>query len=360
MHKLTAEPFKEKLIQPIAIGGNVLKTRFGYRVSLSNRNDITVYSELSPLPGLHKENAKEALKQLVQFQKQLETEYKNFLEFIKLVDINNITSLDYLQVPLYPSVRFSIEMLFWQMALICNEPMTDLFKKKFDQPLPVNALITDIGKLSHDELETMTSQLLEKKTTTLKLKIARDSLERETENILIMANRMPQAKFRFDSNRRFTVNQVETFHEKIKSIHNQIEYYEEPFFYKRDYEKISEYLPIAFDESVYENSEIMHDNNFLHRKKFVALVLKPQAIGGVIKTLQWYGRFYNHHKKFIISSTFESITGLKNISLLARLLINHDSSLSAAGLDTIRWFMNRDYHAQLLQATEKNPLLTMP
>ena len=206
-----------------------------------------------------------------------------------------------------PSLQFALSSL--------DEPAID------ELEVPWNALL--VG----DEVSLLSSleQAIDAGCRAVKLKVARQDLDRDIERVKAVAARLPQQMaLRLDANQAWTFAEAERFIRGIGDV--DLEYLEEPLSDPSQLESLYAETGVryALDESLLAGQDVNQ-----HYPNAAALVCKPTILGGraALDRLAKFG------KPMIFSAAFESGVGIARIVQLAA---DYSPSIPA-GLDTLDW-----------------------
>jgi o-succinylbenzoate synthase len=170
-------------------------------------------------------------------------------------------------------------------------------------------------------------------------------------------NALPSGvSLRLDANRAWSPEQALTFGKAVADC--VIEYIEEPLADNSLLERFHTEtgLPLALDETLDDTTP----KSFHPIKGVTALILKPAALGGFEKTMQFAGMAQRHNLKPVISGVFQSGLGLTADACLAAGLNEDDVP---AGLGTFKWlkedvlvnkFRAQNGQVNVLEAFEKS------
>ncbi len=273
-------------------------------------DDISVWGDAAPFPGLHHEKI------------------ENILHWLKtkIFLIENLNEIEDLKTP-FPSVDFAISscILQWQ-AKKKGIDLRHFLSISARDTIPVNALITGTGE---DALKSL-NQAQKKGYKYFKVKVGRQSIESDIALLKKICESLEiESWLRLDANQAWTFEEAVRFFSEFKNF--PIEYIEEPLKKSKDIPKLHKEfeIPIALDESLYDQ-----DPEFLDFfSEFDAIVLKPSRIGSIKKTLYWIDKAKYNQIKTIISSSFDSGVGLRVCAEIAAA-----KTTTASGLDTFSWF----------------------
>ncbi len=315
--------FKLAFRNSMTIGQHRLKFREGLYLDLIKENKIIATSELSPLPGLHQESLEQAkfnLEKTLQFilcnqEKFITKNIKLDVLFFNLFQPNFI---------ILPSVMFCLESA---LLMITKE-----IKAKFQVNKKLNILQNDLYLPTCGNLEKQILEWNKKNLKKLKIKIGKINLKDEIAIINDIINETSNSlQLRIDANQSLTNDQLLYLCESINL--NRVEYFEEPTSNISSLLKIIEEeqlnIHLALDESLRQ-----FDLNNTLPEKITHLIIKPNLIGGISKTINYFNL---KNIKVVLSSSFESEVGLNNISLLAQYQADNFAQV-AAGIDTLKFF----------------------
>jgi hypothetical protein len=166
----------------------------------------------------------------------------------------------------------------------------------------------------------------------LKIKIRPDQKNLQETGALIksLLTHKPDIKLRLDGNRCFELEELNLYMTKL-NLRSSIEYIEEPF--KNSANQYFFNYPIAIDESLiaYQN----HLEQLANFAKGTTFILKP-SIFGISKCFEICKYAKEHFYNVVISSSYETATGLSPLLYLAAL-----NPKSHHGLDTLK-FLPKD------------------
>lgn len=214
----------------------------------------------------------------------------------KKKEIENIHSLeDLYALNLYPALLFALESAF----LMAQDPIKKTSIKK-------SAFLMG----SYEEILSQASFYLEKGFVSAKLKLSHLSLS-EAEKLVYKLK--DQFSLRLDFNQSLETSEALTFFDAFPL--STFDYVEEPLKNPQDLSLIRH--PIGIDESLYHHFSL---DDLSHLSSLKALVYKPSIQGGykeASKLLSWCKK---SNCSFVLSSAYESATGLHHIANMARRL----------------------------------------
>ncbi|MCK5033825.1 MAG: o-succinylbenzoate synthase, partial [Calditrichia bacterium] len=292
--------FQLPLRTPLKIANKEILTRDGLIIKITDESNNIGVGEISPLPGLHKEN-------LLQVENQIR-KYSSF--FIDKKVPNNLNQFDggfdtwLKDLELFPSVRFGIESAF--LSLFASKQRitpTDLFSNSPKKSILINALLS--GK--QDQILEKVHHYLNEGFSVFKLKVGRNSIEEDIKLVNTL-NSFLESKslLRLDANQAWSLKEALHFFQNIN--HKNIEYIEEPL---KDYDQLEilfnkTNMPIALDENILKISA----SSFVPPSWIKAIIIKPTVIGSIEKSIQLIRFAENNGMLPVISDTFQSGVGL--------------------------------------------------
>ncbi len=165
--------------------------------------------------------------------------------------------------------------------------------------------------------------------SSIKLKLARQPLERETHLVRELLAQTPQLRLRIDCNQGWTLRQAEVFLAAIPLT--AIDYLEEPCAeLQHSLQLATEFgVSVALDESLRQPGFSLPEHPGLR-----ALILKPSLTGSLEQLDDWISLAQQRGLRAILSSSYESSLGLSQLAALATQL----TPLETPGLDTAAAF----------------------
>ncbi|MHC5082787.1 MAG: o-succinylbenzoate--CoA ligase [Planctomycetota bacterium] len=298
--RCSAQLYTLPLVRPLTTKVDSSLRRQGVILTLQTDSGLSGYGEIAPLPGLHQETISEAAGQL----------NKQFDRLLKLDIPEN----------LYPSIRAGIEMALFDLQQQIDQSVD------WAGSIPINALCVAYDESLIEQVENLVSQGF----SSIKIKVGRESIERDIEMIKQVLDTMPNhVSLRLDANRTWTFTQAKQFCDAIDP--EQIEYIEEPTQRYSDHrDLIKAGLPIALDETLSETPLCQLDPEF-----YRAVVLKPSVLGGFKKTAEIIRWARQHSITPVISSAFQSSLANRLYLLFAA---SNGMIQTSLGLDTQKWF----------------------
>jgi len=302
-----------------------VKNRSGLLIRICDEQNIFGVGEIAPLPGLHKENLEDALKNLneiasflpnsevpLQLEK-LENGFENWIGRRKIM----------------PSVRFGLEMAVLNLlAESTSQSLGRVLSENCQEEIEINGLV--IGE--KNEIINQAKILIGDGYRTLKMKVGRKSIDEEIETVEELREIINgKAQLRLDANRRWSFPDAVRFAKSVGL--DNIEYIEEPL---GDVIKLKDYfdqtaMPVALDESLSEQPL----DNLENLRGLKAFIIKPSVIAGFERSMKLVRYAKARGIYSIISSAFESSLAL---TALANFAASFGPRDTAMGLDTNRWF----------------------
>jgi O-succinylbenzoate synthase len=301
---------------PVTVRGVLLARREGLLLRLKYGEHLA-FGEIAPLPGLHTESLDEALRTLEAFFPELSRLNRNTSDERKhLFD----------KVTLPPSVATGIELALINLEAVETGSLP-LFPGFF-QPastIPVNALLAGDPQTVLDRA----AQRYAEGFRAFKLKVRKGHLDDAVACIRAFHNAFGEkAELRLDANQSLDFDEAVAFGKALPA--GCISYIEEPL---KDAALIPEFhaatgLPSALDESLWQRPELLDE---IGPDPLAALVLKPNCIGGIRKSLDLAAKAHRMGLQAVFSSAFESSVSLGMYALMAAV---SSPSPAASGLDT--------------------------
>lgn len=308
---------------PVTVRGVLLATREGLLLRLKCEG-ATAFGEVAPLPGLHTESLDEATSVLAAFIPELSRfDLSSFDERRRLLD----------EATLPPSVATGIEMAFVNLAAVTTGSLPS-FPGAFPpaSKIPVNALLA--GK-PEAVLERAAKRYAEG-FLAFKLKVRKGQLDEAVASIRALHETFGgKAELRLDANQSLDFDEAVAFGKALPP--GCISYIEEPL---TDAALIPDFhaatgLPSALDESLWQRPALLGE---IGPAPLGALVIKPNCIGGIRKSLDLAAKARRMGLQAVFSSAFESSVSLGLYALMAAV---SSPSPAASGLDTAS-FLARD------------------
>jgi len=308
---------------PVTVRGVLLATREGLLLRLKHKG-ATAYGEVAPLPGLHAESLDQATQALAAFIPELSRLDRNSSdERRRLLD----------EATLPPSVATGIEMAFVNLAAVTTGSLPS-FPGAFPpaSKIPVNALLAGAPQAVLDRA----AKRYVEGFLAFKLKVRKGQLDDAVACIRAFHEAFgDKAELRLDANQSLDFDEAVKFGKALPP--GSIAYIEEPL---TDAALIPAFyaatgLPAALDESLWQRPALLGE---IGPAPLGALVIKPNCIGGIQKSLDLTAKARRMGLQAVFSSAFESSVSLGMYALLAAV---SSPTPAASGLDTAS-FLARD------------------
>ncbi|MGC8774568.1 MAG: o-succinylbenzoate synthase [Chlorobaculum sp.] len=301
---------------PVTVRGVPLAMREGLLLRLKSE-EATAYGEIAPLIGLHTESLDDALQALATFIPELSRLDRNTpADRQRLID----------QATLPPSVTTGIEIALINLEAIATGSLPS-FPGEFPpaSKIPVNALLAGDPQAVLDRAAKRYAEGFR----AFKLKVRKGELDEAIASSRAFHEAFGgKAELRLDANQSLELDEAIGFGKALPS--DSISYIEEPL---TDAALIPEFhaatgLPSALDESLWQRPELL---DRIGPEPLGALVLKPNCIGGIAKSLDLAAKAHRMGLPAVYSSAFESSVSLGMYALMAAI---SSPAPAAAGLDT--------------------------
>ncbi len=301
---------------PVTVRGALLDRREGLVLSLRCEGAAS-FGEIAPLPGLHDESLDEA-----------ETALAAFIPVLAGLDRNTHEERRRLigGAKLPPSVATGLEMALINLEA-AGSGATPSFPGSFPaaQRVPVNALLTGDPTTVMKRAETRYAQGFR----AFKLKVRADRVDDSVASIRSFHKAFGgRTELRLDANQSFGLEAAVEFGRSLPA--GSVSYIEEPL---QDASMIPDFhgrtgIRSALDETLWQRPELFGQ---LPTESVGALILKPNRIGGIAKSLDLASSAYRMGMPAVLSSAFESGISLGMYALMAAV---SSPSPAACGLDT--------------------------
>ncbi|MBW2019910.1 MAG: o-succinylbenzoate synthase [Deltaproteobacteria bacterium] len=318
--------FSLGLRQPLVIGEHHLSKRTGFIIEIRTEGDHVAFGEISPLPGLSREDMTLVETQIMWLRSSvLGRELPDHLEALSGGVDNWLRGYN-----LAPSVRFGFETAVLNLiATARGLPLCKLITNSPRDWISVNGLLSG----SPAKIMQKAEKLLEMDYRAFKLKVGRNSIQEDIE-ITRHVRRFigDDATLRLDANRAWSIDDALAFGQAVADC--EIDYIEEPVKTLSLLEKLigesGWLLPTGLDESLLE----LTAEGLLFMPGIKVVVLKPSLLG-FEKAMQFARAATARGIMPVISSAFESSVGLTALAHLAACVNVVDVPV---GLDTLDWF----------------------
>lgn len=308
-------PFNLTVIEDIKIGSAPLKSRSGFLLKYEDDSTRAI-AEVSPLPYLSQESLEEVNHglDLLDFEK-IKEDISSFLQ--QSINYEAFQKEYFLNYDFSKWTRLS--SLQWALCTL----FSSYFRQKMD--LPLSGEVFFQGLLQGDTQHILEkAKKLDSHFRFAKLKIGRIQNEN---SVLKEILKKTSLQLRLDANCSL---QTQELLELLKDVpRNRIDYIEEPLQNISNLNNLFQKVPIPF----------ALDENLLHfqgaHQCLKAIILKPTLIGDFFKIKKIIQKF--PEQEVLISSSYESQVGLKNLIRLAY-VINPNGH---HGLDTDEIFLEK-------------------
>ena len=280
---------------PMSFNGQKLSLRKGLILQLQDHQQQFSFGEIAPLPGFSHESLQQATTQIIALLNS---------------GLENPQQRD----NLYPSVSFALDMALQHI------------------PVAEEACNLDTVPLLQGDNTTVIKQYLALHSPSLiKLKVARQKVLDDLWLFKKLGKINPNLKIRGDANRGWSATQAACFFKHIDN--HRLDYIEEPTAdHQTNLQLAEEYqIALALDET-------LQDINFHYQHKacIKALVLKPTLIGSLSRIQHFIDIAAQQQLQVHISSSFESIIGLQQLTALAN---SYQKKCTVSlGTDTLKYF----------------------
>ena len=274
------------------------QNRSGALIQITDEIGNEGWGEISPLPQFSQESLDAAVNQTL----------------LKKEDISKIEweeqtySSQTHHLKLYPSVQFGLE-----------SAILSVLKKNPIGTATISALLMG----SQEEILELAEKRLSEGYESAKLKVSQLSLSEAFETIQTLKDKF---LLRIDVNRAWETQEAMKFFSEFSK--DAFEYVEEPFKNPDDLIYFSH--PLAIDESFPSHFSLEQLTKFPNLR---ALIYKPSIQGGEYNCRLLKNWTDSHNLSLVLSSSFESDIGLKQIALMAQRL----SIVSPIGIGTYHY-----------------------
>jgi o-succinylbenzoate synthase len=370
MKKITLfNVFKFELLlkKELIVKNNRLNKREGLLLNIGTSDGFSGFGEISPLPFLHNESITEATLQVKELKKNnffikkmedlfndpdllyclygLNSIFNENLEtfllreaIIKIFE-NFMDKLDKLfyGIKVYPSVKTGFEMALISLLFI-RPGLEKIFKSSSYYNLPVCRLVMDLKKGFKKEI----LEVIKNEYSAVKIKVGRQSLEIEIKIIekikkIILENQFNTVKLRIDANGLWNLSEALYFGKAVSG--SQIEYIEDPLNNIYEYEQFFKetQIPVALDEKLTDliNLSEINELNYKCPDYLRAIVIKPDFIGGFVKTSGIIKFALSNGIKPVLSNSFNSSLLISFIVIFAGIMNLNEFPL---GIDSLNLF----------------------
>lgn len=283
------------------------------------RNNVTAFGEIAPLPGFSTETYSEAESVLMDLMNR---HHELFRDGSPLLIKQALNELD-----LPASVRYGLDMLAIDlMAKLHACTITEILGLNSSDPLRVNGVI-GTGS-SADMLEQAETQV-SAGYSTLKLKVGSDH-KKELSLLEQLRKHYPDITIRLDANQAWEADEAI---EKLNDFARfDVEYCEQPVS-RHDPEglgrvKGSTMVAVAADEAADSPGSVFE---LINRDLCDVLIIKPMIFGSVDELIVTKSLADTHNKRIVFTTSLESVVGR---TMAAELAAGLGTATMAHGLST--------------------------
>ena len=313
--------YKIPMVAPLTMKGLETHHREGLFVRLSDDDGRIGWGEISPLPGFSPESMNEITEQT----RKLKYRLKGTVAPEHLEELSGGFERWLRDFDLSASVRCGFETAVLNLiAATRNCPLSEILADTSAKTIAVNALLSG----PDDKVIAKAKESAQVGYKTVKLKVGRRSIDDD----IVLARRVRETvggwvALRLDANRAWEMDEAVTFAAGVKPL--AVEYIEEPLI---DPKGLAEFhkrtgVPFALDETLRENTP----ENIDLPEGAAAVILKPTLLGGFEISMRFARRARRKDIKSVVSSSFETPSGLHVLAQLAAALGEADT---AHGLGT--------------------------
>jgi O-succinylbenzoate synthase len=311
--RIEVKPYRLALATPIRVAGVELHSREGALVRAVSEAGATGWGDCAPLPGLSRESLWGALREIEAVQ--------GFITTREIASFSDLADCARAMHAISPSARFALEAaIACAAAEEAGETVGQWLLGTSADRCDVNALATGAPETWAEAAQRAVSE----KFRVLKIKVGRDSMERELGALVEAASGAPGLHFRLDANRAWSEVSACAFAREVQSL--PVEYIEEPFagafVMPREW---PEKPGLAMDESLWGMEDPPEP-----RPPVVAWVLKPTLVGGLVRAIGLAMRARRAGCAAVWSAAYESGVGIRMLAELG------GAMGGVAGLDTLR------------------------
>ncbi len=317
------KPYCIDFINPLNIKKDIIYKKTGSIINVYDNNNYQYTGELSILENIHSCSLEQANIQL-----------NNVLNYIKGIPLN-LSKTEFTRpflglisdiLDTYPPVLFSIESILLQ---IINRYNKKYLYKQIPKTWSVKVNTLLIPNKEHKPSELIKTFKREN-IDTVKIKVTKENKNWEIDFLNQIFKKAPNnIKFRLDGNGNLDIKTINNWINNIEKFADKVEYIEEPFSKISEYRKLKK-LPIKI--GIDENLQYFFKKN-KYPDTVNSLVIKPTlyAISGSMNIAINSPSNFNK----IISSTFESIVGMRILGIISYFIAS-----KACGLDTGKYLIS--------------------
>jgi o-succinylbenzoate synthase len=265
-------PYNKELLM---MGSKSLK-RKGLFLKVEDKDNNIIWGEISPFPGLHKENINDIIKYI---------NSNDILNDLELIHLNKACNAPLSLVIAYEQILFYYKF---------NHSLIN------DNTIRICPLLSGNSQDIIDECDFLNKQDI----NCIKLKLGQNKLNDDIKLFNIIDNKLNnKINIRIDANQSWTYEEASIFAKNINI--SRIDYIEEPLININEINKYYDEfrIDLALDETIYQTQDY---SILLRYKGCKSFIIKPSLIGGVanINKLKYLGDKNNIN--LIFSSAFET------------------------------------------------------
>ncbi|MBF0386449.1 MAG: o-succinylbenzoate synthase [Candidatus Omnitrophica bacterium] len=321
------KPYRLAMARPFLINGEPLAYREGVLLEIISRDGHSGYGEAAPLPGVSLESVKKALHQL----KCLEREWvgRSLPLNCRALCTRLVKDLD--RSILAPSVIFALESALISLAARAHGQAPSEFLSGI-APENVNSaclLQGDIQTIQADGARYQAAGY-----SVFKLKVGSKNIPLDIAKVEALRALLGfHDKLRLDANAAWDLPAAITFASAIGK--GQVDFIEEPCRNWQDNEIFFRQTDMPWAIEINNATPNLHDLE--GAQGLAALIVKPMITGGISDFMALKKTAFRMGVKIIVSSAFETATGLTMLANLAAVM-NSTSDQLHCGLGTADWF----------------------
>lgn len=293
-------PFSE----PFHTSVGTLTNREGLVLSFE-KDEITAFGEISPLPGF----SNETLEQVIQVLQHNRT----FLNsaFLSGDEETIISLLD--SIHQFPSLSFGLDTLLADLK--AKQSGLSLHHYLFEDEFERVASNFALGITSTKDMLNRVNKLISEGYTTIKFKVGRDFSSEHTA-LKSIRKKFPELTIRIDANQAWTKNEAVSNLNQLKDLN--LEYCEQPVpaseFEALKYVTGNTDVPVAADESARTIQDV---RDLIQQKACKVLILKPMLFGRFNNLIVTKELAITHNIEVVLTTSFEGVIGRTATAILA-------------------------------------------
>ncbi len=324
------KPFKVGFKKPFISSSQKIIERIGFYLVITDHQGNKGIGEVSPLPGLSKENivqTEEDINYLIKFFSIGEFELRNKLW--------NKISQDRI---IAPSVRFGFEQALFSLAIKQKASFeAQILGLTNKNTIEVNSII---ALDNENEVLNRVNSEINSGYKTIKLKVGRDNFADDLRIIELVRKNIPEKiNLRLDVNGAWDIDTAYNHIQQLSPFN--IQFIEDPCSHADCMAKLSKVspIPIALDFPTTSMDDL---EMYIVNRTFNYIVIKPMILGSVFELIKMIELAETKNVNLIISSAFETAVGRSMLVFLAS-LTKHNY---AHGLATSEYLQNETVNDQ--------------